>query len=106
MDIKAEALVSKSLIRIVQPPAWCLACTIPQAISIYLKHLMAHLERHWVLPKLHQLYMAWDGNLTHPQLMTLESLDRVCAVRMQFTEKKCRKLAMGSVDFSPQVDLA
>jgi hypothetical protein len=49
--------------------------------------------------------MAWDGNLTHPQQMTLESLDRVRTDGMRFAEKKCRKLAMGSVDFSPQVDL-
>jgi hypothetical protein len=29
MDIKAEALIGENLIKIVRPPAWRLACTIP-----------------------------------------------------------------------------
>lgn len=82
LGIKAQALVGENVLRIVCPPAWCLACTVPHAVSMYLKHLKTHLDCHQVLPKLHQLYVARDGNFTHPQWRTLECLDRVQAEGM------------------------
>jgi hypothetical protein len=36
----------------------------------------------------------------------LEKLDRIRSEGMLWAKKKCRKLAMGNVDFSPEVDLA
>jgi hypothetical protein len=62
--------------------------------------------RHKVLPKLHQLYSTREGNFTLAQQQQLESLDRVRAEGMKHAERKCRKLAMGNVDFSPEVDKA
>jgi hypothetical protein len=106
MDINAKALVGEHLLKIVWPPAHRLVCSVPVAMSKYLNHLKSHLEHHKVLPRLHQLYSAWDSNFTPAQWAELESLDTVRAEGMRFTEKKCWKLAMGSVDFSPEVNLA
>ena len=36
----------------------------------------------------------------------MERLDQIQAEGMLQVEKKCRKLSMGNVDFSPEVDLA
>jgi hypothetical protein len=67
MDINAEALVGEHLLKIVRPQARCLACSVPSVVAKYVKHLKAHLDRHNVLPRLHQLYVARDGDFTPSQ---------------------------------------
>jgi alpha-tubulin suppressor-like RCC1 family protein len=64
------------------------------------------MDRHWILPRLHHLYSTRDGKFTPLQRQQLERLDRVREEGMLCAEKKCRKLAMGNVDFSPEVDTA
>jgi hypothetical protein len=63
------------------------------------------MTRHLVLSKLYHLYSTRDGNFTLNERAQLESLDHVQAEGMIYAEKKCRKLAMGKVDYSPEVDL-
>jgi len=46
------------------------------------------------------------GPLTPEEAVELEHLDQVRTEGMKFAEKKCRKLAMGEVDFSPEVNRA
>jgi hypothetical protein len=76
------------------------------AVSEYNNRLSEYMTRHLVLSKLHHLYSTRDGNFTPDERAQRESLDRVWAEGMIYTEKKCRKLAMGNVDYSPEVDLA
>jgi hypothetical protein len=59
-----------------------------------------------MLPKLHALYSTQEGNFTPAQQQQLETLDRIQTEGMLHAEKKCWKLAMVNVDFSPEVDLA
>jgi hypothetical protein len=106
LDINAQTLVGDNLIKIVRPPARRLNSKLPQVEASYISHLLAHMCRHRVLSKLHQLYVARDGAFTPAQRETLERLDRVRADGMRYAEKKCRKLSMGMVDFSPEVDQA
>jgi hypothetical protein len=106
LDINAAALVADSLIKIVRPAARRLSCNIPSAVAAYNDRLAQHLQRHKVLPKLHKLYSSRNGTFTGPQQQQLETLDRVRTEGMLHAEKKCRKLAMGNVDYSPEVDLA
>jgi hypothetical protein len=106
VDIKAQALVGDDMIKIVQPQARRLSCTIPKAVSQYIKHLTTHLHRHKVLSKLHHLYSHRDGDFTPDQQHHLEALDMVRAEGMLYAEKRCQKLSMGFVDFSPEVDKA
>ena len=63
------------------------------------------MDRHRILPQLHHLYSTWNGKFTPLQRQQLESFD-FWAKGMLCAEKKCRKLAMGNVDFSPEVDTA
>jgi hypothetical protein len=64
------------------------------------------MRRHKVLTKLHHLYSTQDGNFTPAHWQQLEMLDLIQVEGMLYAEKKCRKLSMGNVDFSPEVDLA
>jgi hypothetical protein len=52
------------------------------------------------------LYTNRNGDFNPQERERLEALDRIRADGMRSAEKKCRKLAMGNVDFSPEVDLA
>jgi hypothetical protein len=106
LDINAQALVGDNLVKIVCPQARRLSCTIPTAVSKYTTQLSNHMHKHKVLQKLHQLYSSRDGNFTEEQRAQLKSLDQVHAEGMLYAEKKCQKLSMGNVDFSPEVALA
>jgi hypothetical protein len=75
-------------------------------VSEYNDRLAEYMTRHFVLSKLHHLYSTRDGNFMPDKWAQLKSLYRVWAEGMIYAEKKCRKLAMGNVDFSPEVDLA
>ena len=106
LDINSNALVGDDLLRIVRPQARRLSCSVPKAVLAYNQRLSEYMHRHKVLPKLHHLYSTRDGNFTPAEREQLESLDRSRAEGMLYAEKKCRKLAMGNVDYSPEVDLA
>ena len=93
-------------LKIVRPPARRLSSAIPSAVSTYTRLLTSHLARHKVLPRLHALYLARDGDFTEGQRLALERLDRIRTEGMLHAERKCRKLAMGQVSYSPEVDHA
>jgi hypothetical protein len=107
LDINAATLVGASLIKIVCPAARRFSCSIPSAMASSNKCLDAHMQQHKMLPKLHQLYVARNGAFTPAQCQQLEVFDRARAEGMLHVEKQeCRKLSMGNVDFSSEVDLA
>jgi hypothetical protein len=72
----------------------------------YNNRLVEYMTRHSVLSKLLHLYSTRDGNFMPDEWAQLESLDHVRAEGVIHAEKRCRKLAMGNVDYSPEVDLA
>jgi hypothetical protein len=92
LDIKSDALVGDSLLKIVRPVARPLSCAIPAAVSAYNKNLITHMHWHNVLPRLHHLYATWDQKFTPQQQQQLKSLDRIRAEGMLFAEQRCRKL--------------
>jgi hypothetical protein len=106
IDINSNALVGDALLKIVRPQARRLSCSIPDSVLAYNKHLSSHLLRHQVLPKLNHLYSSHNGDFTPLECEHLEALDCIRADEMLSAEKKCRKLSMGTVDYSPEVDLA
>ena len=74
--------------------------------TICTTHLSTHLLRHQVLPKLHHLYSTRNGDFTPSEHAHLKALDHIRAEGMLSAEKKCCKLSMGTVNFSPEVNLA
>jgi hypothetical protein len=104
IDVQAQALVGDHPLKIVRPPARRLSSALPSAMAKYTRLLTNHMSRHKVLPKLHELYLARDGDFTPAQRRALESLDRVRTEGMIYAKRNCHKLAMGNVSFSPEVD--
>jgi hypothetical protein len=67
LDIKSDALVGDSLLKIVRPVARRLSCSISSAVEAYNTRLLSHLQRHDILSRLHELYATRDGKFTPQQ---------------------------------------
>ena len=98
-----EALVGENLFCVVCPTARRLSCTIPEAQEKYSSLLSTFFLSHKLLASLHQLYQSRQGDFTAEQSEQLEGLDMLRNQGMIYAEKRCRKLVMGSIDFSPEV---
>jgi hypothetical protein len=78
-----------------------------QLVSIqtnYNKQLLQNAKGHKIVEKLHKIYGKMNGSLSSDNKKVLEGLDKTCSELMRNTEKKCRKVAMGDIDFSPKVN--
>jgi hypothetical protein len=106
MDIRMEVLVGEKLFRVACPTARRLSCTIPEAQEQYSRLLSTFFHSHKLLASLHWLYQMRQGDFTAEQLAQLEGLDMLRSQGMIYAEKRCQKLAMGSIDFSPEVAAA
>jgi hypothetical protein len=69
----------------------------------YNQRLTAFMAFHHLLQSLHQLYSGRTGDFTPAQAQRLQGLDTLCSQGMQYAKKKCRKFAMGKVEYSPVV---
>ena len=106
IDIDWSVLLGDNVAKVVRPQARRLSTKIPTALKRYNEGLDQHFQRHSVLPKLHEIYRT-AGTSLHPwQQAALNGLDTVRKEGMIFAEKRCRKLCMGEVDFSPQLSQA
>ena len=106
IEIDSRVLLGNDLIRIARPPARRLSCRIPRAKKCYQQRKISHFQRHKVLEKLHRVYGTSTSSLSAAQKVEMEKIDKVRVEGMKYAEKKCRKLAMGEVDFSPELGKA
>jgi hypothetical protein len=90
---------------IIRPQARRLQCKDPRCVDNYIKILEKYIDQHGLLTKAQLL----QQNSTHPlsleEQQQYEELDKLRCVGVAQAEKKCRKLRMGNVDFSPTVQL-
>jgi hypothetical protein len=103
IDFKTDALVGDHILKVVRPAARRLSCAVPRAVAQYIRHLTNFVSTHQLLPRLHQLYLAREGDFTPEQAKLLQGLDVLQSQGMHYAEKRCRKFAMGNVDYSPVV---
>ena len=107
VNIPWLTLLGKDVLKIVRPDARRLTCSNKKAKLKYVEELDKQLTYHKVLPRLHQLEAQHlpGRPLTTEQATEAEVIDRVKTDAMRSAEKQCRKLKMGDVDFSPEVNL-
>jgi len=106
LDIKWEVLLGEAILKVERPPARRLATSNPAATTKYRTLASAHFRRHHLLRRLHKLYKEAGPILNTREKGELERIDRLKREGMQYAEKRCRKLAMGHIDFSPPLDEA
>jgi hypothetical protein len=97
-----EAFLMKiSFILYVLKPDDCHAISCEQKVTTSIV-TSQHFKRHKLLDCLHTIYANVSGALTESQQCELESMDKVQVDgSMKYMENKCRRLAMGHVEYSP-----
>jgi hypothetical protein len=103
IDFKSDVLVGDNVLKVAQPEARRLSSSIPTAVANYNQTLSNFFITHKMLQSLHRLYAERHGNFTPEQAQQLQGLDILRSQGMRHAEKKCRKLSMGNVDYSPIV---
>ena len=105
VDIPWDTLVGDAMVQISRPQARRLTTKDPRIVNKYHRLLNQHMETHNIFYKLQTLETAaaHQDRLTPQQQDQLEQIDDVVSDGMRYAEKNCRKLAMGGLDFSPEM---
>ena len=108
VDFEEDSLIGENLLKIVRPEARRLVCGQPEVRRRYITALTTHLRRHKVLEKLLSVQAERFANqaLSSDLAARMSQIDKVKTELMRAAEKKCRKLKMGAVDFSPAMAAA
>jgi len=106
IDLHLHDTIGEPRLRVVRPPARRLSCSIPGAISRYTKALSQFSVRYHLPARLNKLFlMAQQPDLDHTVFQSeMETFDRLKAEGMRFSEKRCRRLHMGAIQFSPDLN--
>jgi hypothetical protein len=106
IDMDWSNFVGSDALHIVRPPARRLSTQIPRALQSYNGHLEKFFTQHKILLRLHHIVAGLGHILSPEKREQLASLDLLRASGMRYAEKRCRKLCMGAVEFSPEVNRA
>ena len=103
VDFCDTSVLGENMLKIVRPQARRLVCGLPEVRKNYTDRLYSYLQRHRVLEKLHfvQAHRFTNKELPPELSHMMASIDRVREGSMKAAEKRCRKLCVGNVDFSP-----
>ena len=102
IDVYQSSIVGDKILQIERPYARRLRCNKKENVTKYNDCLAIYCKRHKVLEKLFSLLPAMP--LVPDTLKEeMNKIDKVLGDGMKFAEKKCRKLKMGEVPYSPLV---
>jgi hypothetical protein len=104
IDIPTKDLLGTEIPTIIRPKARRLQSFIPKVRDRYLDFLLAFERNHMILHKYTILQNSPDlpTKVVHDRM---EKLDKILSEGMMAAEKRCRKLQMGMIDFSPELNL-
>jgi len=107
VDFDLVALLGQPRLKVCRPPARRLVCTLLATRDRYIALLTAFLEKHQFLSKLYKLYTSTDPRSPHLHSFshTYEHLDHIRIEGMRYAEKRCRRLRMGLLAYSPTLML-
>jgi hypothetical protein len=99
LDVPTTMLLGIHPPQVVCPNARRLQSNNPKVQHCYLSYLEDYISHHNILQKLQKLYV-------HGQVdqATMESIDQILTDGMRAAEYHCRKLCMGCVEFSPELN--
>ena len=78
---------------------------MPKVVEKYITDLQSLLSRHGIIEKANYLNEAIKDNMTPDQVTLFEDVDAVITECMLIAERKCRKLRMGNIQYSPTLAL-
>ena len=106
VDLKWDTVAGEALQRVKRPKARRLTGSLPETVNKYVKYLEKYFWHHKLSEKVQTLYriQGEEIKVTAEAQALLEQIDRVRTDGMLAAEKRCRKLRMGSIDFSPAMN--
>ena len=75
----------------------------PRVVQRYNEELEAQFKKHGIYHRMHRLLNSFSSPLTPKQVKELEAIDRIRVAAMKKAERKCRKLRMGKIKWSPTI---
>ena len=84
----------------------CLILQDPRIVKKYNKILKTQLEKHDVLNRIQSLEASITGKLSSAQIKEYGRLDKIRIQAATEAQRRCRKLRMGAVPYSPALSLA
>jgi hypothetical protein len=106
VDITKKSLLGLQLAKLPSFNARRLKCQDPRVVSRYNSVLEKFLTTHGVYNRIYNLFHNFSTPLTLDQEIEFEKLDRLREQGMMLAEKKCRKLRMGGLRWSPMLQAA
>ena len=103
VDITKTSALGARLPEIPSFQARRLKCRDPRIVDRYNRTLEEFLRRNNVFSRIQKLYSSFQNPLTSDQINELEDIDNLRVEGMIHAESKCRKLKMGSIRWSPQI---
>jgi len=91
---------------IIKPKARRLHCRDPRLIDNYLRRYKKFLIKNNIPRKLKRLKEKASYPLSFDDRLMYEEIDAERCMGVELAEKKCRKLRMGNVSFSPEIQQA
>ena len=83
-----------------------LKCRDPRIVNKYNHELEKYLRERKIFTRLHNLFNTFTAPLNDAHMKELEKIDYIREEGMLFAEKRCRKLKMGGVQWSPEIQKA
>jgi len=107
VDIDLVATIGEPRFRVVRPQGRRLNCSLPHVQQAYVKYFEKFAQSHWLEEKLTQLFQfSTQPEISRPALQDLlEKFDQLKAEGMRYAEKRCRRLHVGEVQFSPELNI-
>ena len=103
MDIDLDAILGKAMPAPHRFPARRVKCNDPRIVNRFNKAYEEFLAYHGLHEKVFDLELEAEYPLSRPQQQLYEQLDRMRAQGILAADRKCRKLCMGGVPWSPQL---
>ena len=102
VDIPFQALIGEEKLKVARPQAHCLNCGLPKARRKYVSFVKKQFAIHRIQERLFHIQgTRQQDRLTPQQEEAMTKIDQQRAEIMKAADKRCRKLCMGEVDFSP-----
>jgi exonuclease III len=101
VDLTKSSALGNNMQKLPTYNACRLKCQDPRVVSRYNTILEKYLTKHGAYNRLYELYKNFDTPLSNFQQIEYEKLDRLREKGMVLAEKKCRKLRLGQIKWSP-----
>ena len=104
IDVPSSSVLGGHMLKVARPVARRLNGNIKATKEKYNSDLEGYVAEHKLLTRAEALYVHSGFPLSPEQIDCMNKLDDERKQMMMAAEKKCRKLRMGGVEFSPTVD--